>query len=305
VELLERFRDGDRAALSRAISWAEREDPRFPALFDRLHGGIGKASRIGVTGPPGAGKSTLVSKLTALLRKRGETVGICAVDPTSPFTGGALLGDRIRMAEHSLDEGVFIRSMATRGSLGGLARSTVEVCDLLDAFGFARVIVETVGVGQSEFDVVEAADTVLVVLHPGAGDSVQAMKAGLLEIADLFVMNKADQPGVDRLEQDLREMLELRLLRPAWDPPILKVSCRTGEGLEDLVKAIDAHGEFLRSTGALSARRDRKHAAQLRRMVEERIRERIWGPGGVAASGGSGPPYAEAEKLVKRVLGGK
>jgi LAO/AO transport system kinase len=305
ARLAERFRAGDRGALSRVISWAEREDPRFPALFDSLHGGIGRASRIGVTGPPGAGKSTLVSRLTGVFRGRGEAVGICAVDPTSPFTGGALLGDRIRMAEHALDPGVFIRSMATRGSLGGLARATVEVCDLLDAFGMERVVVETVGVGQSEFDVVEAADSVLVVLHPGAGDSVQAMKAGLLEIADLFVVNKADQPGVERLEHDLGEMLELRLARPAWDPPILRVSCRTGEGIDALVAALDRHRAFLAESGGLAERRARKHVAQIRRMVEERIRERLWGPGGLAPEGLAGTaPYAEAQRLLERVLGG-
>lgn len=209
--LLERFRAGERPALARAISIVENERTGFEALLESLHTATGQAHRIGVTGPPGAGKSTLTAALVAHYRARDETVAVVAVDPTSPYTGGALLGDRIRMNDVALDEGVFIRSMATRGSLGGLALSTKEVVDVMDAFGFDRVIVETVGVGQSELDIAGAADSTAVVLVPESGDAIQAMKAGLMEAADLFVVNKADRPGSMRLAKELETMLHFRL----------------------------------------------------------------------------------------------
>ncbi|HEX6937845.1 MAG TPA: methylmalonyl Co-A mutase-associated GTPase MeaB [Longimicrobiales bacterium] len=209
-KLLAEFRDGRRTALARVITLVESERPGFQALLSELHAGLGRAHRIGITGPPGAGKSTLTARLAAAFRERGETVAIVAVDPTSPFTGGALLGDRIRMSDIALDPGVFIRSMATRGSLGGLAVTTKEVTDVLDAFGFDRILIETVGVGQSELDIAAAADSTAVVLVPESGDSVQAMKAGLMEIADLFVVNKADRPGAERLAREVEMMLRLR-----------------------------------------------------------------------------------------------
>ncbi|HEX7119050.1 MAG TPA: methylmalonyl Co-A mutase-associated GTPase MeaB [Longimicrobiales bacterium] len=209
-KLLSEFRDGRRTALARVITLVEGERPGFEALLGELHAGLGRAHRIGITGPPGAGKSTLTARLAAAFRERGETVAIVAVDPTSPFTGGALLGDRIRMGEIALDPGVFIRSMATRGSLGGLAVTTKEVTDVLDAFGFDRIVIETVGVGQSELDIAAAADSTAVVLVPESGDSIQAMKAGLMEIADLFVVNKSDRPGAERLAREVEMMLRLR-----------------------------------------------------------------------------------------------
>jgi LAO/AO transport system kinase len=208
--LLAAFREGRRTALARAISLVEDERPGFESLLHDLYPQSGRAHRIGVTGPPGAGKSTLTAALIEAYRARGETVGVLAVDPTSPYTGGALLGDRIRMNDVGLDDGVFIRSMATRGSLGGLAITTKEVADVMDAFGFDRVIMETVGVGQSELDIAGAADSTVVVLVPESGDSVQALKAGLMEIADLFVVNKADRPGSQRLARDIEMMLHLR-----------------------------------------------------------------------------------------------
>jgi LAO/AO transport system kinase len=208
--LLSDFHDGKRVALARIISIVENERPGFAAILSELHGSLGRAQRIGITGPPGAGKSTLTGALAAAYRERGETVAIVAVDPSSPFTGGALLGDRIRMSEISTDPGIFIRSMAARGSLGGLAVTTREVVDVLDAFGFDRILIETVGVGQSELDIAAAADTTVVVLVPEAGDSIQAMKAGLMEISDLFVINKADRPGADKLAREVELMLRLR-----------------------------------------------------------------------------------------------
>ena len=211
TRLLADFDDGRRTALARVISIVENQRPGFLALLAALHGRLGRAHRIGVTGPPGAGKSTLVAALVRHLRARGETVGVIAVDPTSPFTGGALLGDRIRMNDVGMDEGVFIRSMATRGSLGGIALATKEVADVMDAFGFDRVIVETVGVGQSELDIARAADSTLVVLVPESGDGIQAMKAGLMEAADLFAINKSDRPGADRLAREVAMMLHLRM----------------------------------------------------------------------------------------------
>lgn len=199
------------AALARAVSIVENHRPGFDALLAALHGRQGRARRIGLTGPPGAGKSTMTTQLARLYREQGLTVGIVAVDPTSPFTGGALLGDRIRMESVALDPGVFIRSMATRGSLGGLAAATREVCDVLDAFGFDRILLETVGVGQSELDIARTADTSLVVLVPESGDSIQTLKAGLMEIADVFCVNKSDRPGSDRLRNELELMLGLRM----------------------------------------------------------------------------------------------
>jgi LAO/AO transport system kinase len=210
ARLLEDFRAGRPAALARAVSVVENHRPGFDRLLSELNPLVGRARRVGLTGPPGAGKSTMTTALTRALRAAGKRVGIVAVDPTSPFTGGALLGDRIRMESVALDPGVFIRSMATRGSLGGLASATREVCDVLDAFGFDVILLETVGVGQSELDVARAADTTLVVLVPESGDSIQTLKAGVMEIADVFAVNKADRPGADRLRNDIELMLGLR-----------------------------------------------------------------------------------------------
>ena len=239
-------------------------------LVRRAYGHAGRARVVGITGPPGAGKSTLVDRLARACRGRGETVGILAVDPTSPYTGGALLGDRIRMQGLATDPGVFIRSMATRGTMGGLARATRDAVDLLDAAGFDWILVETVGVGQDEVDVVRSVDTVLVVTVPGLGDDIQAIKAGIMEIADVFVVNKADREGVDRTVRDLGVMLTLGE-HGAWIPPIVKTVAARDEGIGEVLEAVARHRAYLESSGELAARR-RTH---LKLRVETLLKERV------------------------------
>lgn len=302
AELLAAFRSGARRALSRAITLAEREAPEFRQLHDDLWPATGTALRVGVTGPPGAGKSTLVNELVRVSRAGGEAVAVLAVDPTSPFTGGALLGDRVRMQDHVLDAGVFIRSMATRGALGGLARRSLEVADVLDAFGFARIIVETVGVGQIEHDVADSTDLVVVVLHPGAGDSVQAMKAGMLEFADVFVLNKADRPGVERLAGELEEMMQLRRHRHGERIPICRTVATRGEGIDALARAIDVRARELEVSSERRRRRRARYAAQVRRIVAERLeQELVARPPEPQGDDGRVPPYAAAQALLGRV----
>ncbi|MGH7264131.1 MAG: methylmalonyl Co-A mutase-associated GTPase MeaB, partial [Candidatus Rokuibacteriota bacterium] len=247
LELVDRMLGGDRLALARLITQVESGSALVPEIMRRVHPRTGRAYTVGITGPPGAGKSTLVEALTALIRKTGATVGIVAVDPTSPFTGGAVLGDRIRMQAHTLDPGVFIRSMATRGSLGGLARATADVQKLLDAFGHEWVLVETVGVGQSELDVMELADTTVVTLVPESGDGIQTMKAGLLEVADILIVNKADREGANALVTELRYMVHLHGSGPRasvavdWEVPVLTTVGTTGAGVDELLARIGAH----------------------------------------------------------------
>jgi len=257
-------------ALGRAISILENGGEGQRELIRRVYPETGKAKVVGVTGPPGAGKSTLVDRLARLWRKRGETVGILAVDPTSPFTGGALLGDRIRMQTLYTDPGVFIRSMATRGAMGGLARASRDAVDLLDAAGFDWVLVETVGVGQDEVDVVRTVDTVVMVTVPGLGDDIQAIKAGILEIADVFVINKADREGVERTARDLEMMLSIGE-HGAWLPPILKTVAAREEGVERVLAEIERHREHLATSGEIERRR-RSH---LRLRVETILKERV------------------------------
>jgi LAO/AO transport system kinase len=331
ADLVEGLRAGRRIALTRVISIVENQRQGFRALLNEIHPRLGRARRIGITGPPGAGKSTLTAALVALYRGRDETVGVIAVDPTSPFTGGALLGDRIRMNEIAMDSGVFIRSMATRGSLGGLALTTKEVADVMDAFGFDRVIVETVGVGQSELDIASAADSTVVVLVPESGDSIQAMKAGLMEAADLFVINKSDRPGADRLAREVSMMLHLRsgqMLRgvpahhgvdrerirarraaaaagsdtsaqddagpAAWEIPVLKTIAETGDGVEELTTVLDRHHAWLEASGELTQRRRRRLADRVREEVTRSLVTAAWLEHGGADALEDALPHLEA-----------
>jgi LAO/AO transport system kinase len=336
-ELLERFRAGQRTALARAISIVEDGRAGFERILHALHADLGRAHRVGVTGPPGAGKSTLTARLAVALRGAGERVGIVAVDPSSPFTGGALLGDRVRMNDISTDPGIFIRSMAARGHLGGLATTTKEVADLLDAYGYDRVVLETVGVGQSELEIAGTADTSVVVLVPESGDSIQAMKAGLMEVADVFVVNKADRPGADRLAQELEVMLHMRLgemprnaghhgvslksVQKAaregvqaradqagdWAIPVLKTTANSGEGIAELVATLDRHRAWLEASGELSRRRQVRLAERVRAVVERSLRARVWMSGGGEAmlqealpdlEAGRVSPYEVAARIV-------
>ena len=272
--LLERFLAGDRIALAKLMTLVENRDSESTEVMSSVHSRAGQAYVVGITGPPGAGKSTLVDRMVGQLRGAGQRVGIVAVDPSSPFSGGAVLGDRIRMQSHFLDENVFIRSLSARGNVGGLARATRDMTRLLDAFGKDFVIVETVGVGQSEFDVMRVAETVVVVLVPEAGDTIQAMKAGLLEIADIFVVNKADRDGARRIQAELEAMLTLR---PAdgWTVPVLATVASEGKGVADLVAAIERHRAHLRTSGVGTARAATARRAEFIALLRDEVLHRL------------------------------
>ncbi|MBI4861939.1 MAG: methylmalonyl Co-A mutase-associated GTPase MeaB [Candidatus Riflebacteria bacterium] len=274
-ELLARFRNEDRSALARLLSLAE--NGRAADLLDRIDGLTGRAHVIGVTGSAGVGKSTLVDRLAAALRKRNRTVGVVCVDPSSPFTGGAVLGDRVRMSGLSVDPGIFIRSMSSRGAPGGLARTTGDLIRVLDAFGKGVVIVETVGVGQGEVEIAGMADTVVVLEVPGLGDFIQAIKAGILEIGDLFVVNKADRPGADEVRGHIEGMLEMSNDRSGWRPRVLTTVASQGQGIAELVDAIESHHEHLCRSGSLETRRRDRREAELRRIVQTEFLARLDG----------------------------
>jgi LAO/AO transport system kinase len=272
--LIAGVRAGERRAVGRAISLAERLGPEGRELVAALHPATGAAWRVGVTGAPGAGKSTLISGLAGLLRAAGRSVAVVSVDPTSPFTRGAVLGDRIRLADHFLDPGVFIRSMASRGHQGGLAEATADAVLILDAAGFDVVLVETVGSGQNEVEVQSLTETVVLAIMPGSGDGVQAIKAGLMEIPDVLAVTKADRPGADVLAAELRTALGLVPGGP-WEPPIVRVSALEGEGLGELWEAVERHRAFLAEDGRLDARRREGLARQLRALAADRLARRL------------------------------
>jgi LAO/AO transport system kinase len=308
-ELVERLRSGDGRAVARLISLVENGTrDQLREVAESLNPLSGRALVLGLTGSPGVGKSTLANAMVAAYRRAGRTVAVLAVDPSSPFTGGALLGDRVRMQHHAGDRGVYIRSMATRGHLGGLARATPQAVRVLDAAGCEVVLVETVGVGQAEVEVAGLADTTLVVLAPGFGDAVQVAKAGILEVADLFVVNKADKEGADLVARDLRQMLHLGEARP-WSVPVVKAVAERGDGIDELVERIAAHGDHLAASGELAERRRRRAAREVEEIVLADLRAELGELGRgealdklaeLVATGELGP-YAAADQLLDRV----
>ena len=268
------LRSGDARALARAISTVENRDPGWAALLKALFPHTGTARVIGLTGAPGAGKSTLVDQLAKLYRKQNRTVGIIAVDPTSPYTGGAILGDRIRMQDHHADPGIYIRSMATRGSLGGLARTTADVATVLDAAGRDVILIETVGVGQDEVDIVRLADITVVILVPGMGDDVQTIKAGIMEIADIFVINKSDREGAERVEREIRALQSLAVRSDGWTPPIVKTVASEGKGIEELSVAVADYEKYLQKDSRALRKRVENWQARLIEMLRDAMLEK-------------------------------
>lgn len=270
-DILKKLQEGDRRALSRLITLVENQSDQLAEYMSHIHGAIGDAYYLGVTGPPGSGKSTLVNHLITRARAQDKKVGVVAVDPSSPFTGGALLGDRIRMQDHASDTGVFIRSLGTRGAHGGISRATRDVARLMDAAGFDWVIIETVGVGQTELDIMELAETTVVVLTPESGDTIQTMKAGLLEVADIFVVNKADRPGADKIVLELKAMMELAPKGP-WEVPVLKTQAVADEGISELVETLARHRQFIQESQELQAKARSLRQLEMEEILQEQFR---------------------------------
>ncbi|MFW9813734.1 MAG: methylmalonyl Co-A mutase-associated GTPase MeaB [Candidatus Thorarchaeota archaeon] len=276
TELVNGVLKGRRRDLARLITLIENEDSEVVDALSQLYRHTGNAHIIGVTGPPGSGKSSLVTKLTAELRSRKKTIGVVCVDPSSPFTGGALLGDRIRMQEHSLDKDVYVRSMGTRGHLGGLARATSDAVKAIDAFGKDIIFVETVGTGQSEVEVIDIAHTVLVVDVPGSGDDIQAIKAGIMEIADIFVVNKMDQSGVDKKVSEINAMLDIDPRKHEWRPPVMMTNSRTGEGVDELVDKIAEHLRFLKKSGQYEQKGLKRSREELQELMRYKLTRELY-----------------------------
>jgi GTPase len=305
--LIAAARDGDARSLGRLVSLVENAAPELRRLMKIIAPMAGHARVIGLTGSPGVGKSTVTAALIRSFRGEGQRVGILAVDPTSPFSGGALLGDRVRMQDHATDDQVFIRSMASRGHLGGLAQATPQALRVLDAAGFDVVLIETVGVGQAEVEIASLADTSLVVVAPGLGDSIQAAKAGILEIADIFVVNKSDRPGAQEVVRDLRTMLAMASFGEGrWKPPIVSTTAATGDGIDDLAGSIDAHGAWLAESGELERRRRARASEEITAIAVAELRQRTGGMPGESrlaelaarVADGDLDPYAAADALV-------
>lgn len=315
-DLIKRMLQGDRRATARLITLVENDEEKAVDIVKKIYPHTGNAYVIGITGPPGAGKSTLLDKLIKVAREDGKVVGVIAIDPTSPFTGGALLGDRIRMQRHSTDPGVFIRSMATRGSLGGLAKATSDAIKVLDAYGCDIIFVETVGVGQIEVDVVKTADTVVLVTVPGLGDDVQAIKAGLMEIADIFVINKADKEGADATYFELNMMLDLEKERwemRGWRPPIVESVATTMRGVRELWAAINEHMDFLKKSGEIRRKRTFRAEEEIKaivsgrvaRIISERLDEEEVSELIAKIVGREMDPYSAADLILEKTLGVK